>query len=381
MMRTGALLRLLCLTAAVSGYGVASYAEESPAAGGSSDAAAASGAGAGDSGSATSGSASASSAPAAPAASTSDAARDALKQKSDDASKEKNLEQIFNAAEKSYSLLKTGKMSASYSLSYSFFRDDRVDVGLTADGAIARFAIENDAQHSWDTSISVDYGIWDNLTFNARLPMVFKYDTEKSASMAALGDLSLGLRWQPVPVKVGLMNSTLFASLSTATGNSPYEIDTTRELSSGKGYYSIGTGLSVSKVLDPVVIYGSTSLGLNTNATGLNQYRGGRVLESVEPGQSLSFSMGMAYSLSYDISMNYSFQQSYAGPTRFNFADGESATSKSSSSATFGMGVGVRVSPKTIVNIGMGIGLTEDTPDVSLDFSLPLDIDGFLGND
>ena len=37
----------------------------------------------------------------------------------------------------------------------------------------------------------------------------------------------------------------------------------------------------------------------------------------------------------------------------------------------------VRVNPETIVNGTLGIGLTEDAPDVSLGLSFPLDILGF----
>lgn len=43
----------------------------------------------------------------------------------------------------------------------------------------------------------------------------------------------------------------------------------------------------------------------------------------------------------------------------------------------FTIALGVRVSPTTIVNGTLGIGLTEDAPDVSLGLSFPLDIAGF----
>lgn len=47
------------------------------------------------------------------------------------------------------------------------------------------------------------------------------------------------------------------------------------------------------------------------------------------------------------------------------------------SSAMLFLALGVRVSPETIVNGTVGIGLTEDVPDVSLGLSFPLDIIGF----
>ena len=45
--------------------------------------------------------------------------------------------------------------------------------------------------------------------------------------------------------------------------------------------------------------------------------------------------------------------------------------------STLAISLGVRVSPETIVNGTVGIGLTEDAPDVSLGLSFPLDILGF----
>ena len=90
-------------------------------------------------------------------------ARDALQTKEDDVTEEKNLEEVFQAAEKQYSLLPSGQMSLNFSANYSYFRDDRIDIALDEDsGQISRFRIEQDAQHSFSSSLSFDYGIWNN---------------------------------------------------------------------------------------------------------------------------------------------------------------------------------------------------------------------------
>ncbi|MDF1822759.1 MAG: transporter [Alcanivoracaceae bacterium] len=305
-----------------------------------------------------------------------DRAREALQQKEADVTQEKNLEEVFQAAEKQYSLLPSGEMSMTFSGSYSYFRDDRIDINIGDDGNINRFLIQNDAQHSFGSDLSLDYGIWNNLTFNTRLPVVYKYDTQKDVSQAALGDVSFSLRYQPFPVKVGAMNTTLYASLSTATGDSPYEINTNTEVSSGKGYYSVGGGVSMSKVVDPVVLFGSLGYTHAFDATDLKQARGSRVLEEVETGDSLSFSMGFAYSLSYEVSLSASYQQSYNFDTRFNFNDGTSALSEDSTSSVVNTSMGLRTASNRIINISFGYGLTEDSPDVLLGFSLPIDITG-----
>lgn len=305
-----------------------------------------------------------------------DDAREALQQKDTDVTQEKNLEEVFQATEKQYSLLPAGQIGMNFGANYSYYRDDRIDLNINDQGAIDRFKIENDAQHSLGASLSFDYGIWNNLTFNTSLPVSYKYDTQKNVAQAALGDVSFGLRYQPFPVKVGAINTTLFTTLSTATGDSPYNININNEVSSGKGYYSLGGGVSMSKVVDPVVLFGSLGYTHAFNATGLHQLRSSRILEEVETGDSISFSMGLAYSLSYEVSISASYQQSYNFETTFLFSDGSAIPSEDSTSSIVNMSLGLRTAKNRVINFSFGYGLTEDSPDVLLGVSIPVDIKG-----
>lgn len=305
-----------------------------------------------------------------------DSARSALEQKDDDVTDEKNLEEVFQATEKRYSLLPSGEMSLNFSANYSYYRDDRIDIAFDENsGNISRFRIEQDAQHSFSAALSFDYGIWNNLTFNTRLPVSYKYDTQKDISQPALGDVSFSLRYQPFSVKPGAMNTTFYGTLSTPTGDSPYEINVNEEVSSGSGYYSLGGGVSVSKVIDPVVLFGSAGYTMAFDATGLNQVRGNSILEEVQPGDSINFSMGLAYSLSYEVSLSASYQQSYNFDTTFIFKDRE-VQSEDSTSSVVNTSLGLRSASNRIINLSFGFGLTEDSPDVLLGFSMPLDFSG-----
>ena len=305
-----------------------------------------------------------------------DEAREALQTHEDDVTQEKNLEEVFQAAEKQYSLLPSGQMSLNFSANYNYYRDDRIDIAIDENsGSISRFRIEQDAQHAFSSSLSFDYGIWNNLTFNTRLPVSYKYDTQKDVSQAALGDVSFSLRYQPFPVKPGAMNTTLYSTLSTPTGDSPYEINVNEDVSSGSGYYSVGAGVSVSKVIDPVVLFGSLGYTYAFDATGLNERRGSATLVEVQPGDSLNFSMGFAYSLSYEVSLSASYQQSYNFVSNFVFEE-YSAESEDSTSSVVNTSLGLRTSSNRIVNLSFGFGLTEDSPDVLLGISLPIDFAG-----
>ncbi|SFM50812.1 flagellar protein FilC [Marinobacter zhejiangensis] len=304
-----------------------------------------------------------------------DRAREALAQQEGDEDSSQQLEEVFQAAEKNYSLQKKGTHSLNYSLDYSYTGDQRLDIQIS-DGSVRNLDIVPSATHSFTNAFSYDYGLFDNLTVGTRVPLVVKYDTQDELNVYDFGDISFTARWQPLAYVPGKMSTTLFTSLSTKTGVSPYEIDIKRQLSTGSGYYSISGGASLSKVLDPVVIFGSTSLTYNFQVQDLDQVRGARVLEEVDPGFSLSGSAGFAYSLSYDISLSVSTQISYSDETVLSFSDGTEAVAQDQVTGFLSMSLGTRVSDTTIINTSLGIGLTEDAPDFSLGLSLPINISG-----
>lgn len=318
-----------------------------------------------------------------PANTGADQAATALQKKEGDATQETNLQEVFTSNERQYSLIKRGVFSAYYDLDYTYYRDTRIDLALADNSSqLNRLRIEEDANHTLTNSFTVQYGVLDNLTLSATVPFVAKSEIVRDTTAAGLGDISLGARWEPFPLKQGRLPLVLFGNLSTKTGDSPYEIGLD-ELSTGKGYYSVGVGASTRKYIDPVVLFASASANYGFKETGLNQARGSgakgpRILTSFDPGISGGFSFGFAYSFNYDVSLTMSYQQSFNMDAEFEFNNGdESYKSPDQSSAMLSFALGVRVSPETIVNGTVGIGLTEDAPDVSLGLSFPLDFIGF----
>lgn len=306
------------------------------------------------------------------------AASEALQQQEGDATQKENLEEVFTASERQYSLVKAGQISLNYDFDYSYYRDTQLDLALDdSTSSLTRLRMEDNASHNITNTFTLQYGLLDNLTLTASLPLVAKSDDIKDTTTAGLGDIAVGARWEPFPLKQGRLPLILFGSLSTKTGDSPYEINSEKDLSTGKGYYSVGGGASTRKYIDPVVLFASVSANYGFEESDLNQRRGSRILDSFEPGVSGGFSFGFAYSFNYDVSMTMSYQQSYNTGSKFTFTSGETSKPADQSSASLGISLGVRVSPKTIVNGTVGIGLTEDAPDVSLGLSFPIDFFGF----
>lgn len=300
----------------------------------------------------------------------------ALQQQEGDASQEANLQEVFSSNERQYSLIKKGEISSFYDIDYTYYRDTQLDMEM-AQGQLYQLRVQENATHSMTNTFTVQYGVMDNLTFSASLPLVAKTDLLKDTSTAGLGDISLGARWEPFPLKQGRLPLILFGNLSTKTGDSPYEINAVNDLATGKGYYSAGIGASTRKYIDPVVLFASVSANYGFKETDLNQRRGSRVIEEFEPGISGGFAFGFAYSFNYDVSLTMSYQQSFNTGAEFTYSSGESYSPADQTSSTLAISLGVRVSPETIVNGTVGLGLTEDAPDVSLGLSFPLDILGF----
>lgn len=303
-------------------------------------------------------------------------ASSALQQQDGDASKEANLQEVFTSNERQYSLIKKGDISSFYDIDYTYYRDTQIDAEM-AKGQLYQLRVQENATHSLTNSFTAQYGVLDNLTFTASLPLVAKTDLLKDTSTAGLGNISFGARWEPFPLKAGRLPLILFGNVSTKTGDSPYEVNAADDLPTGKGYYSAGVGASTRKYIDPVVLFASVSANYGFKETGLNQRRGNRILDEFEPGISGGFAFGFAYSFNYDVSMTMSYQQSFNTGSEFTYSSQENYSPADQTSSTLAISLGVRISPETIVNGTVGIGLTEDAPDVSLGLSFPLDILGF----
>lgn len=313
-----------------------------------------------------------------------DRARDALTKQDNDADTEKALEQVFEAAEKNYSLLEKGGMSLNYNFDYTYYGDQRIDLEIVPSGTssvIRNADVSPVASHSFTNSFAFDYGLANNITLGFRLPLVAKFETQDELSGYGIGDISSTVRFQPSEYVPGKASRTYFGSLRVPTGVSPYEINENESLPTGGGTFGLSGGISTSKVLDPVVLFGSLSGSYSLPATGLKQARGDQELQEVNNGAGVSFSMGFAYSLSYDISLSASFQGSYSHESEFVLyrpSTGQETRQKTSSqmSGIMNFALGVRVSPKTIANVNVGFGMTELSPDIILGLSLPIDIEG-----
>ena len=308
---------------------------------------------------------------------TTEAAREALSKKEGDVDQAKLLKETLTAADRQYSLIKRGKVALTYDLNYSYIGQQTIEANFT-DDKLTLFDIQNTRSHTITNTVSADYGVLDNLTGNVTLPLVSKYSqSEKFSGLSnAIGDVSLGARYQPFALSREWPSLTVTGNVRLPTGRSPFKTIDGQGLATGAGYTSFTAGVNASKVVDPVALFGSLNFSLALPAKHLSQVRSGLTLIEVKPGPSIGFGVGFAYALSYNISTTLSFQEAISARSKLVLVDSTGAvTTKKTSMQTSGalnVGLGVRVSPQTTLNFTVGVGMTSDTPDFTLGMNLPL---------
>ena len=274
---------------------------------------------------------------------------------------------VLSAAGRQYTLLQKDTLEVEYRFDYTYFSYD-----VVANAS----SIEHHSNHNLTNTITIDYPFFDNLTLNAAIPFIYKYDqtgTDNSKEVSDFGNISFGAQWQPMKSGGDFPTTILYGTLTTPTGRSPYEINPDQDIPTGTGYYSATGGVSLSGTIDPLVAFGGLSYTHNFEADNLHQRRsGGRVLVKVDPGDSIGLNLGIGYALSYKANLNLSYQYSYGFESQYEFEDGTTKTGTTTSSI-FTIGTGWHPSPKRSFNISLGIGLTNDDPDFTFTVRIPFD--------
>ncbi len=294
-------------------------------------------------------------------------------------------------------------LEPSYQFGYS--SADRVAlVGYTVIPAILIGLI--DARQVKTTNqtgaIALRYGLTNRLEMELRVPYVYGHtdtisreiftgsatDNVFTSSGHGIGDIEATARYQindggaDRPYYVGWLR------FKSRTGRDPFEVTTdcvTRcvqnatgtglplQLPTGSGFYSLQPGLTWLYPSDPVVFFGNLSYLHNfpRHHVSRNVLFGGKeALGTVRVGDVVDVSLGMGLALNEKASISIGYDQSFLGVTRQN---GKTVPGSARSVlGTLLVGGSYRFSEKRSVNFALGVGVTRDTPDVTLTVRIPL---------
>ncbi|MCF8025073.1 MAG: SPOR domain-containing protein [Desulfobacteraceae bacterium] len=276
-------------------------------------------------------------------------------------------EDVLSAAGRQYTLLQKDKLGLEYGIEYGYYPYDQIrEQGI----------IEHASNHSITNTFILEYPLKNNLTLQTNIPFVYKYDrvgSDNSKKVSDFGDVNFGINYQPIRSGGGFPSIILRTTLTTPMGRSPYDINPDTELSTGSGGYAVKGSMSLSKSVDPVMVFGSLGYKYKFPIRNLDyKLQSGYTLKRYDPGNSIEVSMGMGYSLSYNTSLTLGYSYTYTLEAKRYFKESEPRTYPTRASSSISIGTSWRISPKFRLNMSIGIDIT-DANYHSLSFRFPFE--------
>lgn len=312
------------------------------------------------------------------------------------------VQQVAQIFEQPGVLTPKGQFSFETGVQYSYSSSNRVSlVGYTIIPAITIGLIDVREVRRNSTTVNATgrWGVTNRMEIEAKVPYVFRSDDQLTRPLNlgsgrdelfnstgnGLGDVEATVRYQfnettvDKPVYIGSLR------FKSRTGTDPFEVltDTTQapslitnrietELPTGSGFYTIQPGVTLLYPTDPAVFFGGLNYQYNiarSNVT-MNTTQGDVNLGKVDPGDVIGYNFGMGLALNEKSSFSLGYDGASLGKTKIN---GQDAINTSRIQlGTLLLGYSQRLTNATSLGLTVGVGVTRDTPDVTLGLRLPI---------
>jgi len=239
-------------------------------------------------------------------------------------------------------------------------------------------------RHSFIASVATQYGLTERWEFGLKLSYIARKDSQRSRPISIgvsedeifnangndIGDVELSTRYQ---LNSGLGGGPIYVANLVATiptGTSPFDVEYVQstagavfpsELPTGSGYFSVQPSLTAIYPTDPGVLYGNLSYGYNMKTD--------EEVGEVDPGDSIGLSWGLGLSLNERTSISFGYSHKHVLESKIN---GVKIDGSELDIGQLSIGYSFNYSPQTNLNVSLNVGVTEDAPDVRLDFRLPM---------
>lgn len=216
-------------------------------------------------------------------------------------------------------------------------------------------------------ALSIRAGLpWDS-QFELRLPygyeesrIVTADNEEERISGEGRGDAQILLSHQFVRGRGAIPDILASLRYKSTTGNDPYRVEADEPIF-GTGFESLQLSTSFVNAADPVVFFGSLSYTAQRESS--------KPVGKVAPGDSHAFQFGLAIALNLETSLSFGFEQGYTRQTKL---DGDSVPGSTLRTGSFAIGVAYVLNRRVSIDGSVAIGLTEDSADSQISFSLPV---------
>jgi hypothetical protein len=174
----------------------------------------------------------------------------------------------------------------------------------------------------------------------------------ESRGQGGLGDVELSLSRQFLREDGRLPDLVGEVRWRVPTGDDPFGGD--GGPATGSGFHGLGARVTLLKTYDPVVFLGGLAYTAN-----LEDEKGGF---DIDPGDAWSFNLAAVLAAGPDVSLRAGFAMSFTDEAE---VDGKEVAGSGRTEGVLSLGTGLTLSPSTLLDVGVGIGVTDDAPDVT----------------
>ena len=296
------------------------------------------------------------------------------------------------------------RFGAEMSFGYSHFGDARINLdGFLALDAIFLGTISIDEVDAdiFTSDLTLRYGVSDKFFVDASIPFLYRTSNFRSGgaggaanapvetrvSDQGLGDISIGASYQILAETARRPNLVVSGRVKLPTGQQPFGIDfvevegsegnlqVPRSLATGSGVWGASLGISALKTMDPMVVFGSINYFRNfERGFGDIDENPGDQPGRVSIGNAFQFGAGLAYALNETSSISMSYSQRLVGRSRLKLDTAEAFQRVVGSQANIGLvnlGATFSLGRNLSLITTVGIGLTDDSPDMVVGIRLP----------
>jgi hypothetical protein len=219
---------------------------------------------------------------------------------------------------------------------------------------------------TFGTSVGVRVGLPWQTQVDVRVPYTYENSSrvsaageERTLSDHGLGDVELGISRPLWHSRGGTFDLLGALRWKTTTGQDPFGLAEDR-VPFGTGFHALSASITAVTAQDPMVFFGTL-----TYTNDLPTRKGGR---SINPGDSFGLQLGTALAVNLDTSLSFGFQQQFTNRTR---VDGAAIPGSYVNTSSFSINLSHAFASGRAIDTGLVIGLSEDSPDLQLNVSVP----------
>lgn len=228
--------------------------------------------------------------------------------------------------------------------------------------------------------LNLRYGLTNRVQVELKVPYLYRRDeavfasgdnlVKRTVDEDDLGDIEASLLWHAVRENRFTPDMVLYLRGKSRTGKDPYGLETEefegrrrlKELATGSGHYGLSAGANFIKGSDPAVLFFNLGYFYNFERDV------GGAIGTVKPGDSVEAGLGMAYALNEKLSSSISYQQRFTFESEQN---GNEVIDTDANAASLYFGTNYALTYNTSLSVSIGVGLTDDAPDTTVEFRVP----------